>query len=164
MGRILFLLLMTSILCIGCATEAKIPADQIWPDDKYMVRLEREVIEICSNLVSGITPDSIAVSWQDNLRPHSPMMSEAYIVSMIKRHLTRLGFSVFEGSEPADYSLMIVMTPSRQHILVRARISHRGRVIATQEAYLDNSSEKWNKALCSYRYRTKVIIPVGGQP
>lgn len=149
---------------LGCAAESKIPTDQIWPEDKYMTRLERDVEELCNNLVEGITPGSVYIIWHDNLHPHSPMLSEAYVVSMFKRRLTTLGFRISTQENGADYTVKMIMTPHTKSLLALASISQQDLVIATREAYFTKGPEKWNRALTSYRYRTNTKIPIRSKP
>jgi len=129
-----------------------------------MVRLERDVQELCDSLVTNVTPNSVAVAWYDNLHPHSPMLSEAYVVSMFERSLIRRGFTVIQDDEVAYYKLKLIMTPSRKSLLALASLTHGDKVIATKEAHFINGSERWNKGLCSYRFRTKNRIPIGSRP
>ena len=155
---------MVSVLIAGCATQSNVSPDQIWPDDKYMIRLEREVDELCNNLIEGIVPGSIYITWKDNLHPYSPMLSEAYVVSMFKRRLTTRGYTITTQEESADYTLALIMTPYKKTLLTLASIKMDDTVIATREAYFTKGSEKWNRALFSYRYRTKTRIPLGSTP
>lgn len=152
------------VLIGGCTTHSNISSDQIWPEDKRMVRLERDVQMLCDDLVKNITPNSIAITWYDNLHPHSPMLSEAYVVSMFERSLIRRGFTVSLDEEDAYYKLMLAMTPSQKSLLTLASLTHGDKMVATKEAHFVNGSEKWNKALCSYRFRTKNRIPIGSRP
>lgn len=148
----------------GCTARSNISSDQIWPEDRRMVRLERDVQTLCDDLVKNIAPNSVAVAWFDNLHPHSPMLAEAYVVSMFERSLIRRGFSVILDEEDAYYNLMLVMTPSQKSLLTLASLKHGDKLVATKEAHFVNGSEKWNKALCSYRFRTKNRISIGSKP
>jgi hypothetical protein len=152
------------LLIGGCTTQSIVSSDQIWPEDKRMVRLERDVQGMCDELVKNITPNSVAVAWHDSLHPHSPMLSEAYIVSMFERSLIRRGFTVILDEEDAYYNLMLAMTPSKKSLLALASLKHGDKVVATKEAHFVNGSEKWSKTLCSYRFRTKNRIPIGSRP
>jgi hypothetical protein len=92
------------------------------------------------------------------------MLSEAYIVSMFERGLIRRGFSISAIEKDASYKLMLTMTPSRKSLLALASIWRGDGIIATKEAYFLNGPEKWSKALCSYRFRTKTAIHIGSTP
>ena len=153
-------------LCIlaGCAVRSDIPPDQIWPDDRYMTRLERDVVEFCVGLMKDVRPDRVHLVWYDNVRPHSPMLSEAYVVSMFERSLIRMGFSVSASQEDAAYRLNLAMTPSRSSLLALASLVHGNTVIATKEAHFINGPEKWSRVLCTHRYRAKSIIALRGEP
>ena len=164
MGKIAYIIFIVSILIAGCSTQSTIPSDQIWPEDKYMIRLEREVDELCNNLIEGIVPGSIYITWEDNLHPHSPMLSEAYVVSMFKRRLTTLGYAITTQEDAVDYTLTLIMTPHKKTLLTLVSIKKNDMVIATREAYFTKGSEKWNRALFSYRYRTNTRIPLGSTP
>lgn len=129
-----------------------------------MARLERDVRALCDDLVQGIEPGSVFIAWQDNLHPHSPMLSEAYVVSMFERRLIGRGFTVSVDEGKAVYSLMLIMTPSRESLLVLASLRKKDAVVATKEAHFMNGPEKWNKELGSYRYRTGTKIPLGCRP
>lgn len=154
------MLLMTG----ACAAESGIPSDQIWPEDRYMIRLERDVREFCDQVMRDIRPDSISLVWYDNLHPHAPMLAEAYVASMFERSLIRKGFSVSTGDDDTAYRLTLVMTPSRKSLLTLATLAQGEQVIAAGEACFLNGSEKWNQALCSYRYRTTTVIPIRSAP
>lgn len=165
MKRLLSIILFILItLFTGCATQSNIPPDRIWPDDNRMTRLERDVQELCDGLVKNVSPNSVFITWYDNLHPHSPMLAEAYVVSMFERSLIRRGFAVSLDEEEAYYKLMLTMTPSQRSLLTLASLKHGETVTATKEAHFSNGSEKWNKALCSYRFRTKTRIPIGSKP
>ena len=129
-----------------------------------MTRLERDVEEFCNNLIEGITPSSIYITWYDNLHPNSPMLTEAYVVSMLKRRLSALGFTITTEENAADYKLQLVMTPHGRSLLTLAGISQYNMVIATHEAYFSKGNETWNRSLSSYRYRTKTRIPLRSNP
>ncbi len=146
----------------GCALETTVPADEIWPDDKSMDRLQRDVAVFCADLVSDVRPGSVYLTWYDNLQPTAPMLADAYVVNMVKDELGRRGFTVCED-EKADYHLQLVMTPTRRSLLTMGTLSLDDHVIAAGEANFINSSEKWNKALRSKRYRTTTKIPLGGE-
>jgi hypothetical protein len=56
------------------------------------------------------------------------------------------------------------MTPHEKSLLALASIKNHDMVIATREAYFTKGSEKWNRALSSYRYRSKTRISLGSNP
>jgi hypothetical protein len=117
-----------------------------------MTRLERDVVEFCVGLMKDVRPDRVHLVWYDSVRPHSPMLSEAYVVSMFERSLIRMGFSVSASQEDAAYRLNL------------ASLVHGNTVIATKEAHFINGPEKWSRVLCTYRYRAKSIIALRGEP
>ena len=129
-----------------------------------MIRLERDVREFCGEVTQDIRPDSIHLAWYDNLHPHAPMLAEAYVASMFERSLIRRGFSVSTGDGDTAYRLTLIMTPSRKSLLTLATLAQGEQVIATREAHFINGSEKWSRALCSYRYRTTTVIPIRSAP
>ncbi len=129
-----------------------------------MTRLERDVQTFCSDVTQDIRPGSVRFTWYDNLHPHAPMLAEAYVASMFERSLIRRGFSVSIGDDDTVYRLTLVMTPSQRSLLTLATLAKGERVIATREAHFINGSEKWNRALCSYRYRTTTVIPIRSSP
>jgi hypothetical protein len=162
--KIVCIIFIAAVLIAGCAAESTVPPDQIWPEDKYMTRLEREVDELCTNLIEGITPGSMYITWQDNLHPHSPLLAEAYVVSMFKRKLAARGYTITTQEQDAEFMLSLIMTPHEKSLLALASIKNHDMVIATREAYFTKGSEKWNRALSSYRYRSKTRISLGSNP
>jgi len=84
--KIVCIIFFAAVLITGCAAESTVSVDQIWPDDKYMTRLEQEAHELCSGLIKGITPGRRDILRLDNFHPRSPLLSEAYVVvSMLER-------------------------------------------------------------------------------
>ncbi|MEA2102694.1 MAG: hypothetical protein U9P80_09015 [Thermodesulfobacteriota bacterium] len=152
------------IACVmGCVTQANLPVDEIWPEEKNMTRLERQVMNLCEDLTEGISPGTIHLAWYDNLHPESPMLSDVYIVSMMRRSLTAKGFSIVSKKDNAVYTLNMVMTPGKKCLVMLASIHHNDQVISTRESVFINRSEKWNQSLISHRYRTDTLIPLGGK-
>lgn len=129
-----------------------------------MTRLERDVRDFCDKVTQDIRPGSVHLAWYDNLHPYSPMLAEAYVASMFERSLIRRGFSVSTGDESTAYRLTLVMTPSRKSLLTLATLAQGEQVVATREAHFISGSEKWSRALCSYRYRTTAVIPIRSAP
>lgn len=140
------------------------PSDQVWPNDRSMTRLERDIQAFCGDLVKNITPASVSLSWTDNLHPHAPLLSEAYVVSMFERELIRKGFTVQDDDERARYRLMLIMTPSKKSLLILASLRHGDKVLSTKEHYFAKGREDWSRELGSYRFRTRNIIHVGSRP
>ena len=158
------IIFITGVLTAGCAVGSTVPSDQTWPDDKYMARLDRQVDELCTSLVEGITPGCLYITWQDNLHPHRPLLSETYVVSMCKRKLTSRGYTITTGEQDAEFMLSLIMTPQDTSLLVLASIKNNDRVLAAREAYLTRGDEKWNRVLSSKRYQTKTRISLGSNP
>ena len=155
-----FLFIILAFLAYGCAGEHGLPGQS----GRNMADLEREAQEVCDDLVRGIAPGSVQMTWNDNRHPHSPMLSEVYVVSVFKRRLSTLGFEVVTSGQETDYMLRINMTPCEKSLLVLAGMYHEDKVITTREAYLSNSSKQWNNALSSYRYKTDTRIPLRSAP
>lgn len=158
------IIFITGVLSAGCAVGSTVPSDQTWPDDKYMARLDRQVDELCTSLVEGITPGRLYITWQDNLHPHRPLLSETYVVSMCKRKLIARGYTTTTREQDAEFMLSLIMTPQDKSLLVVARIQNNDRVLARSEAYLAKGSKKWNRVLSSERYRSKTRISLGSNP
>lgn len=159
-----WMLFLSALVLAGCAAESGIPRDQIWLEDRSMIRLEREVRELCEVLTKDMRPASVHFSWHDDRHPHSPLLAEAYVASMFKRSLIQQGFTLSQGHEAAVYQLDLVMTPVRKSLLALASLRHGGRVIATAEAHFIHGPEQWSRALCSHRCRTTVTIPIRSGP
>ncbi len=152
------------VLIAGCSMQANLPEEDLWPDDQNMTRLDKDVEQLCEQLVADVAPGSLYLSWYDNLHPSAPMLAEAYVVSMMKGHLNKRGFVVNMSEESAEYRLHMTMTPSRKSLLTMATLSMDDRIIATGEANFVNGSEQWGRALRSKRYRTTTVIPVEAHP
>lgn len=129
-----------------------------------MARLERGVQGLCGDLVKGIKPGSTFVTWRDSLHPDSPILLGEYIVSMFEGELIRRGFPVSASEKNASYRLMLSMTPSPKTMLVLASVWQGDVVVATKEAHFINGPEKWSRALCSHRTKSKATIHIGSTP
>ena len=164
-GKKLLFLFLAMLCAGGCTTRYNVPtSDQIWGEERSMIRLERDVQAFCHDLVKNISPGSVYITWVDNLHPHAPMLSEAYVVSMFERSLIGRGFPVQTDKESAHYVLTLTLTPSEKSVLALAKMKRKDLLVATKEYNFINGSEKWNEALCSYRFRTKTVIKVGSKP
>ena len=104
------------------------------------------------------------IIWQDNFHPHSPLLTEAYVVSMFEQRLIEQGYIITTQEQDAHYTLSLIMTPHERSLLALAGINNNDMVIATREAYFTKGSEKWHRALSSHRYRTKTRISPGSTP
>lgn len=163
-GMVRMLYLCSIFIIAGCSARSNISSDQAWSEDRDMTRLEKDVQEQCDDLVRGIKPGSVFITWYDNLHPNTPMLSEAYIVSMFERGFIRRGFPISTSEKDASYKLLLTMTPSRKSMLALASLWLGDRIVATKEAHFIHGPEKWSKALCSYRFRTKTTIHIGSTP
>lgn len=163
-GTLRIVYLCSIFLCMGCAARQGIFADQYRQQDSSMARLERGVQGLCGDLVKNIKPGSTFVTWHDSLHPNTPVLLEEYIVSMFEGELIRRGFPISTAEKNASYKLMLSMTPSQKTTLVLASVWQGDEVVATKEAHFTNGPEKWSRALCSYRMKTKTTIHIGGTP
>lgn len=129
-----------------------------------MADLQIDVAAFTDELVSGIKPGSIYVSWFDNLQPTAPMLADAYVVSMVEAELIKRGFKVYGNFDQASYSLQLIMTPGEKALLTLGQLNQGSRVLGRAESAFSSRSSKWSRALRSKRYRTTTRIPVEGHP
>ena len=161
-GQILFI--VGFFIMSGCSSRIALAPGSAWPFGHGMSRLESDVRESCEGLTRNVQTGSVFLSWQDNVHPQAPLLSEEYLASMYGRCLIHNGFTLQDDGKQARYGLDLVMTPTGASTLVRATLREQGKVAATGEAYFVNGSDDWSRALGSYRFRTKTSIALGSKP
>lgn len=156
----LSLIAVLSLLLSACATT--VPASE--RPRSAMPDLEVSVAAFTAELVSGVAPATVYVSWYDNLQPTAPMLADAYVASMVEAELIKRGFTVYRDYDQARYNLQLTMTPGAKVLLTLGQLNQGSKVLGRAEASFASTNARWSQALRSKRYRTTTRIPVEGQP